>query len=120
MSEASELNKLRAENLEWLRIVRGYLDCDEDSPEEAEWVWQMWEMRRGRSAIHTPQPIVDQLLAERDRHHRTLDRLHRQLGELYYSPALTMREGNSDLRLIVGMMLREPEPLTAGGDVGTK
>ena len=60
--------------------------------------------------------VLDELDACRFR----LDKLRRQLAELQYSPALTMREGNSDLRLIVGMMLRESEPLTDGGDVGTK
>ena len=36
-----------------------------------------------------------------------LVKLRRQLAELYDSPALTMRRGNSDLRLIVKAMLKE-------------
>ena len=38
-----------------------------------------------------------------------LETLRKRLGELYYSPALTMREGNSDLRLIISMMIKETE-----------
>ena len=40
---------------------------------------------------------------------KRLETLRRQLGELYYSPALTMREGNSDLRLIISMMIKDTE-----------
>jgi hypothetical protein len=74
-SVLNEIDVLKAENLEWLRIVRGYLDAEEDSSDENEWVWQMCEMRRGRPAIHTPVPIVEQLLKERDDMHEGQKRL---------------------------------------------
>lgn len=56
---------------------------------------------------------IKSVLDELDACRFSLDKLRRQLDELYYSPALTMRDGNSDVRLIVGMMLNESDPLKA-------
>jgi len=72
-SMAARIGKLTAENREWLRIARGYLDSD--SPESSKWLHEMNEMRRGRGALDTPVPIVDQLLAERDAMHEGQKRL---------------------------------------------
>jgi len=72
-SLVARIGKLTAENREWLRIARGYLDSD--SPESNKWLHEMNEMRRGRGALDTPVPIVDQLLAERDKWHQLRQRL---------------------------------------------
>jgi len=61
--QAERLATLEAENLEWLRIVRGYLDADMDSETEREWLCRMDAMRRGRAGIHTPIPIVESMAA---------------------------------------------------------
>lgn len=65
-SLAARIAKLTGENLEWLRIARGIGDAETNSDEETKWFGQLEEMRRGRGALDTPVPIVDQLLAERD------------------------------------------------------
>lgn len=75
MAVLGELHILKAESLEWLRIARGIGDAETNSDEETKWFGQLEEMRRGRGALDTPVPIVDQLLAERDAMHEGQKRL---------------------------------------------
>jgi hypothetical protein len=49
-----ELDALKAENLEWLRISNGYLDSEFDSVDESMWLREMVVMRR----LRTTQPLI--------------------------------------------------------------
>ena len=74
---------LTAENLEWLRIARGYIDADVDSRESYQWLGLLEAMRRGRAAIHTPTPIVETLrdeLAALQESHSRLKAIYEERG----------------------------------------